>query len=44
MIGIKLGILGVIISIIAVNIELHSIQISIDKLIDLYEKEKKEKE
>ena len=44
MIGISLGIFGIIISIFAVNLELHSIQISIDKLVDIYEKEKENKE
>lgn len=43
MVGISVGILGVIISIFAVNMELHSIQISIDRLVDLCEKEKEKK-
>ena len=42
MAGISLGIFSLMLELIAILLKLHSIHISIDKLIDLREKEKGE--
>ena len=41
--GISLGIFGLMLELIAILLKLHSIHISIDKLVDLCEKEKENK-